>query len=70
MRKDGTAFGIIGDNTWKSRLTTDTTVRFESDGPAFRVVIIEKQSPQEVLKTLARLSGTMQLRTGMRVELK
>lgn len=61
VRKDGTAFGIIGDNTWKSRLTTDTTVRFESDGPAFRVVIIEKQSPQEVLKTLARLSGTMQL---------
>ena len=61
VRKDGTAFGIIGDNTWKSRLTTDTTVRFESDGPAFRVVVIEKDSPEEVLKTLARLSGTMDL---------
>ncbi len=61
VRKDGTAFGIIGDNTWKSRLTTDSTIRFESDGPAFRVVIIEKESPQEVLKTLAQLSGTMQL---------
>lgn len=61
VRKDGTAFGIIGDNTWKSRLTTDTTIRFESDGPAFRVVVIEKDSPEEVLKTLARLSGTMDL---------
>ena len=61
VRKDGTAFGIIGDNTWKSRLTTDSTVRFESDGPAFRVVIIEKDSPEEVLKTLGQLSGTMSL---------
>ena len=38
VRKDGTAFGLIADNTWKSRITADTTVTFASEGPAFRVV--------------------------------
>lgn len=61
VRKDGTAFGIIADNTWKSKLTPVSTVRFESEGPAFRVVVIEKNSPQEVLETLGRLSGTIDL---------
>lgn len=61
VRKDGTAFGLIADNTWKSRLTTDRIVRFESDGPAFRVVVIERQSPAEVLRELARLSGTIEM---------
>ena len=61
VRKDGTAFGLIADNTWKSRLTTDREVRFDSEGPAFRVVVIERQSPQEVLRELARLSGTIEM---------
>ena len=61
VRKDGTAFGLIADNTWKSKLTTDRTVRFESEGPAFRVVVIERQSPAEVLRELARLSGTIEM---------
>lgn len=61
VRKDGTAFGLIADNTWKSKLSTDRTVRFESEGPAFRVVVIERQTPAEVLRELARLSGTIEL---------
>ena len=61
VRKDGTAFGLIADNTWKSKVTTDKEVRFESEGPAFRVVVIERQSPAEVLRELARLSGTIDL---------
>lgn len=61
LRKDGTAFGIIADNTWKSKLTTDTTVTFESEGPAFRVVVIDKPTPAEVLMTLTELSGSMPL---------
>ena len=61
VRKDGSAFGIIADNTWRSKLSLRGRVRFKSEGPAFRVVIIEKDSPQEVLGTLAELSGKMQL---------
>ena len=61
VRKDGTAFGIIADNTWKSKLTTGCEVRFESEGPAFRVFIIERNSPAEVLQCLGQLSGTMEM---------
>ena len=61
VRKDGTAFGIIADNTWKSKLTTGREVRFDSEGPAFRVIIIERETPAEVLKELGRLSGTMEM---------
>ena len=46
LHKDGSAFGIIADNTWKSDMTTDTEVIFRSEGPAFRVVIIERESPE------------------------
>lgn len=61
LRKDGSAFGVIADNTWKSRLTTNGEIRFESCGPAFRVVVIEGGSTQEVLKKLTHLTGPMEL---------
>lgn len=62
LRPDGTAYGIIADNTWKSSLVSKgNTLTFTSEGPAFRVVVIERENSQEVLKELARLSGTMEL---------
>ncbi len=70
LRADGTAFGIIADNTWRQLITisspsSDTSqpssVTFESDGPAFRVFVIESQSPQELMQALVRLTGTMAL---------
>ena len=61
LRKDGSSFGIIFDNTWRSELQCDSIITYTSDGPAFRVVVIEKNSPAEVLKTLGRLSGTMEM---------
>lgn len=61
LRKDGSAFGIIFDNTWRSQLECDSKITYLSDGPALRVVIIEKESPAEVLKTLGQLSGTMEM---------
>ena len=71
VRKDGTAFGLLADNTWRSNLrmpetlnadgTKQTTVRFESYGPAFRVVVINGDSPENVLRQLGRLTGTMEL---------
>lgn len=59
--KDGSAFGVVFDNTWRSVLYSDTQIRYESDGPAFRVIVIRKDTPEAVLTTLAQLSGTMEL---------
>lgn len=61
VRKDGSAFGIIADNTWRASMTLGQTVTFESDGPAFRVLTMEGQTPAEVLRQLARLIGTIEL---------
>ena len=61
LRADGTAFGIIADNTWKQTITTSDDVVFDSEGPAFRVVIIERKSPQALMQSLVSLTGTMEL---------
>lgn len=61
VRRNGTAFGVIADTTWKSSLSLKNGIRFSSKGPAFRVVIIEKENPAEVMKTLADLTGKMAL---------
>ena len=62
LRPDGTAFGIIADNTWKQSISiADGQVTFESEGPAFRVFIIERESPQALMQALVQLTGTMEL---------
>ena len=61
LRADGSAFGIIADNTWRQTISTDQDVVFESDGPAFRVVIIERPNVQQLMQALADLTGHMKL---------
>lgn len=61
VREDGSAFGIIADNTWKQELDLSNPITFTSEGPAFRVVVIEKKNPEELLKALGQLTGTMEL---------
>ena len=62
VRPDGSAYGIIADNTWKSKLESiGNILKFTSEGPAFRVVVIERSSSQEVLEALASLSGHMEM---------
>lgn len=62
VRKDGTAFGIIFDSSWKSELYTNSTeIAFNTEGALFRVYIIDRESPQAVLKGLAELTGTIQM---------
>lgn len=61
LRADGSAFGIIADNTWRQTISTDQDVVFESDGPAFRVVIIERPNVQQLMQVLADLTGHMEL---------
>jgi alpha-glucosidase len=62
IRPDGSAFGIIADNTWKQSIrTSDREVVFESEGPAFRVVVIERESPKALMQALVDLTGKMEL---------
>jgi len=63
VRKNGTAFGILFDSQWKSTLTTNSDkVSFNTEGGTpFRVFVIDRSSPQEVVKGLAELTGTMEM---------
>lgn len=61
VKKDGTSFGIIADNTWKQQIDLSDSIRFISDGPAFRVIVIQRNSPQEVVMELANLIGKMEM---------
>ena len=58
---DGTAFGVIADNSWKQQIDLSDSIRFISDGPAFRMIIIQRNSPQEVVEVLADLVGKMEM---------
>ncbi|MDP4290759.1 MAG: glycoside hydrolase family 31 protein, partial [Bacteroidota bacterium] len=61
VRQDGTSFGIIADNTWKQKLILTDSIRFISEGPAFRVIVIERKTPQEVVMALSDLIGKMEM---------
>ena len=61
VNKDGTAFGVIADNTWKQEIDLSDSIRFISDGPAFRVIVILRNTPQEVVKELSNLIGKMEM---------
>jgi alpha-glucosidase len=62
VRPDGTAFGIFFDTTWKAELRTGADeIVFKSEGPAFRVGVIDRNSPQAVMQGLAELIGKMPL---------
>ena len=61
VRPDGSSFGIIADHSWKQTISLTDTIIFTSDGPPFRIIIIEKDTPQELLKTLADLTGTIDM---------
>ena len=62
VRKDGTAFGILFDSYWKAELKTDSKeIAYNTEGPLFRVFVIDRQSPQEVVKGLAEMTGTIEM---------
>ncbi|UII25161.1 DUF5110 domain-containing protein [Fulvivirga maritima] len=61
VRPDGSSFGIIADNTYRQTFELNNPITITSNGPSFRVIVIEKDSPEEVLKSLADLTGKMNL---------
>lgn len=60
VRPDGTSFGILFDTPYKAKqTTTDERINFETEGELFRIFVIDRESPQAVIKGLAELIGTM-----------
>jgi len=61
VNTDGTAFGILSDNTWRQDLVLNDSITFIAQSPASRVIIIHKKSVGELLLTLTDLIGKMEL---------
>jgi alpha-glucosidase len=61
VRKDGTAFGILIDNTWKLTIELNNPIKVIQGGPASRVIIVERDNPLDIVKILAKLTGTIDM---------
>lgn len=61
VREDGTAFGVLSDNTWRQEVSLGEGITFKSNAKPFRVIVIERETPQAVMSALAELTGTMPL---------
>ncbi len=61
VNPDGSSFGIIADNTWKQHIELKDSIRFISEGPAFRVAVIQEDSPQKVIQKLGELTGKIEM---------
>jgi alpha-glucosidase len=61
VRKNGTAFGVLADTTWRCKIDLTKDIKFAAQGPGFPVIIIDADSPQNVLRKLSTLIGTMPL---------
>jgi len=61
VRPDGSAFGVLADTTWATEINLDGRIEFTSEGPSFPLLVIDRESPQAVLRGLAELTGKMPL---------
>jgi alpha-glucosidase len=69
VRKDGSAFGVLLDTTWRVEVETAAqpstqageAIVFRAEGHPRPVYVIEGASPQDVIKGLARLTGTIEM---------
>ncbi|NDW11048.1 TIM-barrel domain-containing protein [Dysgonomonas sp. 520] len=61
IRHDGTTFGIIADNSWRQYFDLSNPIKITTEGPSFRIIVIEKENPTEMVKALAELTGKIEL---------
>lgn len=61
LRPDGTAFGAIFDTPWQAELDLRAGILFTipKEAPAFPVMVVEGENPQDVMVKLAELTGKM-----------
>lgn len=61
VRADGTSFGVLVDTTWRCEINLAGAITVTAEGNPFPVYVIDRASPQDVLKGLAELTGPMPL---------
>jgi alpha-glucosidase len=61
VRADGSAYGVLADTPNRCLIDLTLGIRFEADGASFPVLVIERDNPQDVVRELGRLTGTMPL---------
>ena len=62
VRRDGSAFGVICSTTYPTEIDLSAGIRFRTRSPLpAPIVVIERPSPQDVVSTLAELTGFMPL---------
>jgi alpha-glucosidase len=61
VRPDGTAFGLLGDTTYRCMMDLSVGIIFAAEGPAFPIYLFEGDSPQDVLIRLTDFIGRMEL---------
>jgi alpha-glucosidase len=61
VRPDGSACGILADTSHRLLIDLTNSLLGVADGPAFPVIVIDRESPQAVLRGLAELIGTIPL---------
>ena len=62
VRPDGSAFGVLFDTFHKAEmLTADDRIEFVAEGTPCKTYVIDRESPQAVLKGLGELTGTMEM---------
>ncbi len=60
VRADGSSFGVLADTTYRAQMDLTNGIEFSARVP-FPVIVIEGPSPQDVLRKLGVLTGTMEL---------
>lgn len=61
LRSDGSAFGVLFDNTYRQHISLKGDIEVSCEGPAPRVVVIEGEKVDDVVKQLSYLTGTIEL---------
>ena len=61
VRPDGSSFGVLAATPGRVTIDLARGIEFRAQGPVFPVVVIERASPQDVVRALADLTGRMPL---------
>lgn len=61
VRADGTAFGVLADTTERCEIDLRGGITFRAPNYQFPMIIIEGDSPQEVMKRLGILTGKIEM---------
>lgn len=61
VRADGSAYGVLADTTERCEIDLRGGIAFRGVNYQFPVIVIEGESPQEVMKGLGKLTGTIEM---------